>query len=77
MKTPIEKSLDELLFSAPCYKTGVCRNANCKHAVGKLPETGRWFITFGHCGFNSKLNNTYGYASKASAMAAMRKYLKR
>lgn len=71
----IEKSLNKILFSAPCQP--VCYDPNCEHAVAQLPETGNWFITFGHCGFNSKANNRCGYASKAKAMAAMKRYLKK
>lgn len=71
----IESSLNKTLFSAPCKETGFCRNSKCVHAVAQLPETGKWYITFGHAGFNSKLNNTHGYATKAKAMAAMKRYL--
>jgi hypothetical protein len=35
---------------------------------------GRWFITMGHPGFNSPANNAQGYASKAKAEAALRRY---
>jgi len=71
--TKIEESLKKILFSAPCEV--ICYNPDCEHAVAQLPETGNWYITFGHCGFNSKLNNTYGYSSKEKAIASMRHYI--
>ena len=75
MSKSIEKSLNELLFSGPCSKHGLCSDYDCEHAVKQLPETGNWFITFGHCGFNAKGNNGVGYSTKARAMSVMRKYL--
>jgi len=78
MSIPIQESLNNILFSAKsCYETGFCRDANCENAVAMLPETKRWFITFGHAGFNSRLNNMHGYDTKAKAMAAMKRYLKK
>lgn len=71
----IEKSLKKILFSAPCVP--LCENTNCEHAVAQLSETGNWYITFGHAGFNSIFNNGIGYSSKEKAMAAMRRYLKK
>lgn len=35
---------------------------------------GQTFITFGHCGFNSKVNNGRGYATEAFARAAIRRF---
>jgi len=32
---------------------------------------GRWFITAGHCGFNSRANNDKGYATPEAARKAM------
>ncbi len=72
----IEKSLNKILFSAKCSE-GFCDNPNCEDAVAMLPETGRWYITFGHAGFNSYNNNRLGYSTKAKAMGAMRSYLKK
>ena len=51
-----------------------CVAVACTEAVKERPETGRWFITIGHPGFNSPANNRDGYASRASAVAAFRKY---
>ena len=67
-------TISDVLFSAPCKESGFCRNINCSHAVAEFPETGTWFITFGHAGFNSPANNGRGYASKAKALAAMKRY---
>ncbi len=72
-------SIDKALFSSPCgdseaMKQGVCRNVDCSTAVAK--HAGRFFITFGHAGFNSDANNKDGYATEANARAAIRNYLK-
>jgi hypothetical protein len=40
----------------------------------KADERGRFFIAMGHAGFNSPANNRQGYASKAKALAAHRRY---
>jgi hypothetical protein len=71
----IEQSLKKVLFSAKCDV--VCGDTNCDQAVAMLPETGRWYITFGHAGFNSHANNRLGYSTKEKAMGAMRHYLKK
>jgi len=34
---------------------------------------GRWYIQFGFAGFNSRANNGRGYATEASAVAAIRR----
>ena len=68
----INESLNKVLFSAPCAP--ICSNPNCEHAVAMLPETERWYITFGHCGFNSYCNNHLGYSTKEKAMSVMRNY---
>jgi hypothetical protein len=70
-------TISDLLFSSPCMKTGLCRNPDCKTAVGKFSETNRWYILFGHAGYNSPSNNTNGYATKTDALRAMRIYLKK
>lgn len=69
----IEKSLNKILFSSDCDI--VCENPDCKQAIAQLPETGNWFITFGHCGFNSPTNNGRGYRTKGAALKSMRYYL--
>lgn len=38
---------------------------------------GRWFIKPGFAGYNSRANNLDGYASKAAAKAAVRRYQSR
>jgi hypothetical protein len=58
-------------FASPC---GICRKPACEHAVAQEAETGRWFITIGHPGFNTRANNLNGYASRAQAYAAYRRH---
>jgi hypothetical protein len=70
-----EQTIDDTLFSSPCKENGFCRNPDCETAVAQFPVTGRWFITFGHAGYNSKANNLNGYASEESARSAMKHYL--
>lgn len=62
-----------LLSGIGCERD-ICRNACCNAAVKQNPETGRWFITMGHPGFNSPANNGRGYASHAKARSAFRRY---
>ncbi len=69
-------TISDILFSSPCKENGLCRNPNCETAVAQFPETGNWYITFGHAGYNSPSNNGHGYSSKAKAIAAMKRYLK-
>ncbi len=73
----IQFSLSDVLFSSPCSKGGLCEDPNCSTAVGQWQKDKRWYITFGHAGFNSRANNRNGYASEAKAIAAMRKYLRK
>lgn len=42
--------------------------------VPAIEHGGRWFITFGNAGFNSPANNRDGYATKASALKAIKRY---
>jgi hypothetical protein len=42
--------------------------------VGRNPETGRFFITFGQAGFNSPANNRDGYRSAGAAQRSIRLY---
>ena len=62
-------------LSSPCSST-VCRDAECAHATTQAPS-GRWFITMGHCQFNSAANNGKGYASEAAARRAIRSTLRK
>ena len=68
-------SISDTLFSSPCKETGFCDNPNCDTAVAQYPETGRWYITFAHAGYNSPANNSNGYETKNKALASMRRYL--
>lgn len=58
-------------LKSTCATTGICRDINCDEAVKQAP-TGRFFITMGHPGFNSRLNNLSGYDSKAQAERIIR-----
>lgn len=64
-----------------CMETGMCPlGSMCPDAVEakEVPGLGqRWFVTMGHAGFNSAANNRGGYASKAAAVAASRRYEER
>lgn len=60
-------------LNSTCFDK-VCINNQCPEAVKQAP-TGRWYITMGHAGFNSKANNGLGYPTKKRAMAAMQHYL--
>jgi len=81
MKTKQHKELEmvisDVLFSSPCKDNGICRNPSCETAVAQYPKTGKWFITFGHAGFNSPTNNVNGYRTKGLALRAMNFYLNR
>ena len=52
----------------------ICSHPDCPAAVKQHPETGRWFITMGHPGFNSRVNNRDGYAMREAAFAAFRRF---
>lgn len=62
-----------LLSNAGCERD-ICHATGCPEAVKENPETGRFFITMGHPGFNSPANNGTGYATYAKARAAIRHY---
>lgn len=68
-------SIPEHLTST--HPDAICRNPKCGQAVKRAPETGRFFITMGHPGFNSPANNGIGYGSEAKARAAVRSYSRR
>ena len=54
-------------FSTPkCCKTEhSCYTVGCSSRV--IAQGDRWFITIGHCGFNSTANNRHGYSTKRAA----------
>jgi hypothetical protein len=62
-----------LLSDTGCERD-VCHATGCPQAVKERAETGRFYITMGHPGFNSPANNRDGYATKAKALAAIRRY---
>jgi hypothetical protein len=70
-------TISDVLFSSPCKETGFCRNPNCETAVAQFPKTRKWFITFGHAGYNSPTNNASGYLTEAIARKVMKFYLNR
>jgi hypothetical protein len=50
----------------PTNHSAACNAGHrCTQAV--VEHNGRWWITFGHCGFNGALNNGRGYATEAAA----------
>lgn len=62
-----------LIGAAGCERN-ICRNPECPEAVKVNPANGRWYITMGHPGFNSRANNINGYRSAANARAALHRY---
>lgn len=48
----------------------VCRDHQCRDAVKQSPS-GRWYITIGHPGFNSSMNNRLGYATEIKARSVV------
>ena len=67
----------EFLISNCLLNNSLCRSLKCAEAVKENPDTGRWYITMGHAGFNSKANNRDGYASDKRARLAMANYLRK
>lgn len=47
---------------------------NCSAPARRDHQSGRWYITMNHPGFNSPANNRDGYETKAAAVAAIRFY---
>jgi hypothetical protein len=56
---------------------GGCRDWLCRQAVKRDPTTGRYFITMGHAGFNSRANNGAGYTTEGGAARAVRALVSR
>jgi hypothetical protein len=65
-------SIPEHLFSM-CAERMECRDAECPD-IAEMAPTGRFYITMGHCGFNSPANNRNGYATLTAARNASQKY---
>lgn len=55
-----------------CMVGDICRDAQCVRVVAA--QGGRYFITMGHPGFNSRANNGNGYATATAAKAASARY---
>jgi hypothetical protein len=68
-------SIPAYLISGAGCERNVCHATGCPVAVKENPATGRFFITMGHPGFNSPANNGAGYATRAKALAAIRRYV--
>jgi len=71
-KTVKTMALPTYLYSG-CNRE-ICLYGGCPEAVKQNPETGRWFITINHAGFNTPANNGTGYATKRTAVAAFHRY---
>lgn len=56
---------------SPCADRSSDFCSGCDESVKQHPETGKWFITMGHPGFNSEPNNRDGYPSRDSARYAV------
>lgn len=63
-----------LLSTIGCERD-VCSHPDCPEGVKENPETGRFYITMGHPGFNSRANNGNGYATRAAAYATIRRFM--
>lgn len=65
-----------LIGGAACERAlGTCYG--CPAAVKVNPATGRWFVTMGHPGFNTRANNGAGYKTWRAAAAAIARYGRR
>lgn len=66
-----------MIPTTPDYLKPACGNAahctTCREPV-KQAESGGWYITMGHAGFNSPANNRGGYKTRKAAVAAYGKY---
>lgn len=61
-------TIPNYLLSACAGQTDLCRQAStCPEAVKQNAETGRFYITMGHAGFNTLANNGAGYETSAAA----------
>lgn len=70
-----QSSTDHLNSSQACMR-GEC-GPECSVRVKERTETGRFYITMGHAGYNSPTNNRDGYASKAKAEKASQGFAER
>ena len=61
-----------LLSKDECEKKFDSCYGDCAEAVKRDPESGRWFITMGHPGFNNDRNNGAGYKHRSRALAAIK-----
>jgi hypothetical protein len=63
----VEMTETHLFSNCPVTCSGDCAE------VVKQAPTGRWFITIGHAGFNTRANNGSGYATEEAARAENRR----
>lgn len=68
-------SIPAYLLGALGCERDVCSHPDCGEAVKERPDTGRWYITMGHPGFNSRANNGSGYATRKAALMAFHRYM--
>lgn len=61
-----------LASSQRCMR-GECEPATCPDRF-KQAANGRWFVTMGHAGFNSRANNRDGFATLKAAEGSNRRY---
>lgn len=62
-----------LLGDGGCEKHEPCTK-KCVYAVRQRQDTGRWYITMGHPGFNLPANNASGYQSPSAARWAIQRH---
>jgi len=61
-------------FLFPDGHSALCdKGHRCELAVVQAPD-GRWYVAFGHAGFNSAANNRQGYPTRLRAVEAIRKH---
>lgn len=63
----------EHLTSSQACMRGECDPATCSERFKQAPS-GRWFVTMGHAGFNSRANNRDGFATLKAAEGSNRRY---
>lgn len=68
----VQSSNDHLTSTRSCVNLEC--GPECPERVKERTETGRFYITMGHAGYNSPANNRDGYASKSAALKASQKY---
>lgn len=65
--------IPEYLLS-PCADKTEHLCYGCDQAAKQDPDSGQWFITMGHPGFNHKTNNRGGFKTYAMAIRTVNYY---